>query len=94
MSLHVSEPPAQSCEFSAIRGKWIKQTWFCPQRAMISAGDGHVGTECLSGGVYEVSPYLAISDFSPHEADSGTTQAFFVESFIQKATGRHKETTS
>lgn len=59
VSFCVSGLPAQSWvlkgELSALRGKWIKQTWFCPQRSMVSAEDGHAGTEyLLKGGLWGV----------------------------------------
>lgn len=52
---------------------------------MVSAGDGHVGTECLLKGV----PYLGKRDLSPHETETGTIRVSFLENFIEKASERH-----
>ena len=45
-------------------------------------------------GVCEMSPYLRKCDLSPHKAGTGAIWAPCLGSFIQKASGRHKETTA
>ena len=64
-----------------------------PSRSLWSVGeDGWVGTEHLLKGVYEISLHLGKCDLSLHHTGAGTIRASFQESFTQKASARHKET--